>query len=256
VATSDVQPIRVPKTAELIATRIRRDIVHGVLAENDPLPSETAFMEQFGVSRPTLREAYRILESEGLISVRRGAHGGGRVHAPRGDTAARYAGLVLQFQGTSLADIYEARTMLEVPCAGLAARRRTESDLQDLDRLNEAARAAEPAATLDLHHQFHARLIEIAGNQTAVLLANMIDSILDQADALNVASRPTEEEAKASRRAQRTHDRMLELVQSKDAAGAEALWRKHLDEAAKHVLGFFGPASVLEVLEKAGAHSR
>ena len=71
--------LRAPKTAELIASYIRGQIVRGDLKTGDSLPSETVLMEMFGVSPPTLREAFRILEAESLISVRRGARGGARV---------------------------------------------------------------------------------------------------------------------------------------------------------------------------------
>ncbi|EIV96383.1 transcriptional regulator, partial [Frankia sp. QA3] len=59
--------VRVPKTAELVAAHLRRQIVRGELHEGDALPPEAVLMEQFGVSRPTLREAFRVLESEALI---------------------------------------------------------------------------------------------------------------------------------------------------------------------------------------------
>ncbi|WP_235489098.1 winged helix-turn-helix domain-containing protein, partial [Frankia sp. AvcI1] len=87
-----------------------RQIVRGELHEGDALPPEAVLMEQFGVSRPTLREAFRVLESEALISVRRGAHGGARVHTPNGHVAARYTALVLEHQHTTLADIHTAHT--------------------------------------------------------------------------------------------------------------------------------------------------
>src|SRR5438445_51107 len=115
---SVARAVRVPKTAELVAAHLRRQIVRGELKEGDALPPETALMEQFSVSRPTLREAFRVLESEALITVRRGSHGGARVHVPNGDVAARYAGLVLQFRETTLADVLEARAVIEPPCAG------------------------------------------------------------------------------------------------------------------------------------------
>jgi DNA-binding FadR family transcriptional regulator len=85
--------------AELVAQQLRRQIIRGELPEGAALPSEAALMTRFGVSRPTLREAFRVLESEGLINVRRGAHGGARVQVPSGEAAARYAGLVLEFRG-------------------------------------------------------------------------------------------------------------------------------------------------------------
>jgi GntR family transcriptional repressor for pyruvate dehydrogenase complex len=68
--------MRAPKTGELIATHLRRQIVRGELLPGETLPAESQLMEQYGVSRPTLREAFRILESETLISVRRGSRGG------------------------------------------------------------------------------------------------------------------------------------------------------------------------------------
>src|SRR5690606_34497762 len=105
--------VHLPKTAELIAGQLRRQIVTGELKEGDALPPEASLLDAFAVSRPTLREAFRVLEAEGLISVRRGAHGGARVQTPSSRVAARYAGLVLQAQSTTLADVLDARTLLE-----------------------------------------------------------------------------------------------------------------------------------------------
>ena len=70
------RPVRAPKIAELIADQIRGNIVRGVLKAGDTLPPEVVLGKQFGVSRPTLREAFRILENESLIVVRQGSRGG------------------------------------------------------------------------------------------------------------------------------------------------------------------------------------
>ena len=67
--------MRVPKTAELVAGHLRAQIVRGELRDGDALPPEMELVERYGISRPTLREAFRVLESEALISVRRGARG-------------------------------------------------------------------------------------------------------------------------------------------------------------------------------------
>ncbi len=76
-AAANVRPLghrfRVPKTAELVAAELRRKIVRGELAEGDALPSEAALMAEFAVSRPTLREAFRVLESESLMPRRESA---------------------------------------------------------------------------------------------------------------------------------------------------------------------------------------
>src|SRR5258708_14072144 len=107
------QLVRAPKTAELIATLYRRQIVRGELRAGDTLPPEQQLMGRFGVSRPTLREAFRILETENLISVKRGSRGGARVTTPSLSVAARYTGLLLQVQGTTIAAVCQARTVLK-----------------------------------------------------------------------------------------------------------------------------------------------
>ena len=63
--------------ADCVAAALRRMFNHGEITEGTMLPPESELMERFGVSRPTLREALRILESESLIEVQRGVRGGG-----------------------------------------------------------------------------------------------------------------------------------------------------------------------------------
>ena len=73
---------RVPKAAEIIADQLRSQVIRGDLKAGEMLPSEAELCESFGVSRPTLREAIRILESRFLIHVSRGVKGGARIVAP------------------------------------------------------------------------------------------------------------------------------------------------------------------------------
>src|ERR1700735_999220 len=132
--------VRVPKAGEMVASHLRRQIVLGELKEDDQLPSESVLMEEFGVSRPTLREAFRILEAEGAITVRRGVRGGARVQVPDVKVAARQAGLVLQYRGALLPDVYEVRAILEPAAARMAATRRTSADLTRLEEALERHR--------------------------------------------------------------------------------------------------------------------
>src|ERR1700757_3025567 len=100
------QILPMPKMAEMIGDVLRREIVHGDLKEGNALPSEAVLMEQFGLSRPTLREAFRVLEAESLITIRRGAHGGARVKGPDQKIAARFAGLILEYRGDTLRGVF------------------------------------------------------------------------------------------------------------------------------------------------------
>ena len=130
--------VHVPKAAELVAASLRRQIVRGQLKEGDALPHESVLMATFAVSRPTLREAFRVLESERLIRVRRGAHGGARVHVPDSDVAARFTGLVLQHRGATVADVLEARALIEPPAAAILARRGDPQRHRRVDRQSGA----------------------------------------------------------------------------------------------------------------------
>ena len=246
------QRIRVPKTAELVAAELRRKIVRGELAEGDALPSEAALMAEFAVSRPTLREAFRVLESESLITIRRGARGGARVQVPNGNVAASYAGLVLEYRGTTLQDVYDARTYIEAPCAALLAQRRTE---QDLVRLKEAVAQAkrlmdDPQAFIRAHMEFHALVVELAGNQTLSVLNGMVRHIIELANWSHVdldAGSP--ENVRANKRGFRAHVRLVELVTAWRSAEAEALWRLHLQEAENYLLSNKSMTTVLDLLD-------
>ena len=99
VSSAPGAPIRSPKTAELVAGTLRRMVVDGQLKEGDYLPNEAELMTHFGVSRPTLREAVRVLESERLVEVRRGSRTGARVRVPGPEIVARPAGLLLELSG-------------------------------------------------------------------------------------------------------------------------------------------------------------
>ena len=78
-----VQRIRQPRVAEIVASRLREDILSGRLKEGDVLPSQESLFSEFGVSPPALREAIHILETDGLISVRRATSAGRWFICPR-----------------------------------------------------------------------------------------------------------------------------------------------------------------------------
>src|SRR3954447_20158277 len=175
-------PVRVPKTAELVAAELRRRLVAGDLDEGDALPPEALLRETFGVSRPTLREAYRVLESEGLIEVHRGARGGARVRVPNDEAAARYAGLVLQHRGTNVADVCAVRSIIEPVCASMLAARHDGADIARLHAVMALTEApTDTAQRAGAQTDFHAELVRLAGNQSLVLLHGIVQHIIDRA---------------------------------------------------------------------------
>ena len=127
--------IRTPKTAELVALKLRRMIVDGELKDGDHLPHEAELMEHFAVSRPTLREAVRVLEAERLVEVRRGSRSGARVCVPGPEVVARPASLLLELSGATVADVFVAREAIEPAAARILAESGTEDDFDELERL-------------------------------------------------------------------------------------------------------------------------
>src|ERR1700730_2278077 len=117
------QRIRQPRVADIVASRLRDDILSGRLSEGDVLPSQETLFQEFGVSAPALREAIHILESDGLVSVRRGNIGGAVVHLPSAERTAQMIGMVLQSRAATPADVSGALLYLEPICAGMCAAR-------------------------------------------------------------------------------------------------------------------------------------
>jgi GntR family transcriptional regulator, transcriptional repressor for pyruvate dehydrogenase complex len=235
--------VRVPKTAELVAGHIRRQIVRGELQEDDALPSENALMEQFNISRPTLREAIRILESEGLIRVRRGARGGARVQVPSGDVAAHYAGLVLQHRGATLADVLEARVIVEVPAARMLASRRDRAKIADeLQRcLDHEAADIHAAATPKI---FNSLVVSLTENQTLILITGMLEYISERAGESYIQTGHRPQDERLARQGNRARAKLIELIRAGDADGAEDLWQRHLSQAGKALMETNGKAVV------------
>ena len=230
------QVVRAPKTAELIATLYRRQIVRGDLRPGDTLPSEQQLMVQFGVSRPTLREAFRILEAEDLISVKRGSRGGARVTQPSLSVAARYVGLLLQVQGTTIADVYEARMVLEPACARLLARRRTRQDLADLTACIEEL-APEPALWSSRAARFHELIMQRSGSKTLAVQGGVLQDIVATHLTLAITRGYAEDEATGDyRRNMRSYEKLVALVEKRDGAGAERHWRAHMEAAGQRLL--------------------
>jgi GntR family transcriptional regulator, transcriptional repressor for pyruvate dehydrogenase complex len=242
------QVVRAPKTAELIATLYRRQIVRSELRPGDTLPSEQQLMEQFGVSRPTLREAFRILEAEDLISVKRGSRGGARVTQPSLSVAARYVGLLLQVQGTTIADVYEARMVLEPACARLLAGRRTQQDLADLNACIEELRGAveagqpgaaqpEPALWSSQAARFHELIMQRSGSKTLAVQGGVLQDIVATHLALALSrDRAREDELANFRRNVRSYEKLVMLVEERDGPGAEQHWRAHMEAAGQRLL--------------------
>ena len=232
--------VKVPKASELVAADLRRRIITGELKAGELLPSEVVLMQEFGVSRPTLREAFRILESEAILTVLRGARGGGRVLEPDGAVAGRYMGILLQYQGVPLADVYEARTEIEVSAVGIIGTNRRKAAIRDLEKLlveGEQVRALkDDDAFARFSFAFHVAVVEGAGSTTLSALAGMLFHIFDTHNRLFVAEHPDGLEKGVSKTAMKAYQGLVDRLNESDVDGAQRHWRKHLAAVERYMV--------------------
>ena len=230
--------IRIPKTSEVVANQIRAQIISGELAEGDTLPPEGQLMETLGISRPTLREAYRILEAENLISVTKGSRSGAKVHLPSVDVAARYAGYVLQSQGTTIADLYASQMAIEPYAVRTLCRMRSNkfaiealnahceylSSLIDEEQINAFTRGVA---------EFHALLVKLTGNKTLTFVTQLLQDLVatHKADMMRRVPVEAEERKKRLLSAIRSYRKLIRLIGDKEEEAAVAHWRLHLKNA-------------------------
>lgn len=236
--------VQIPKAAEIVSNALRSQIIRREIVAGQSLPSEKVLMEQFGISRPTLREAIRILESEHLVSVRRGARGGAVVHEPSSVLAARHTALILQFRGTTLADIYEAREIFEPACVRMVAENCTPEHIAMLRAILVGEQQADQGThDLGTKTEFHRALVELSGNQTLTMLSDLLRDIMLKAAAREHHTGVDKDSALGD------HTRLVELLEKHDGEAAQELWSTHLKRTTERVLKQLGGGTtVLDVL--------
>jgi GntR family transcriptional repressor for pyruvate dehydrogenase complex len=243
--------LRQPRIADLIAERLRSGIVNGEIADGYLLPKQDELLEEFEVSRPSLREALRILETEGLITVGRGNMGGAVVHAPKPEAAAFMMGLVLQAGQVPLTDLAEALARLEPACAAACADRpdRAETAVPVLRAaIDEAAENIDdPMAFTQIAHRFHDDLVGQCGNETLRLTVGTLVTLWstqESAWAEGAEARHAFPDRQLRMAALRAHRKLVDAIERGDANDAARISCAHMEASQIHVLGEQGSASI------------
>lgn len=247
--------VRIPKTAEIVAGRIRKAIIRGELKPGDNLPPEAQLIARFEVSRPTLREAIRILESERLILISRGARSGAIILTPTAEMVSKAAGIALQYQGATIGDIYEARTLIEPSAARLAAIHYPAEASEALLRQTEVEHACADAKDIaNLRREisnFHRVLLERSGNITLAVIAYALEDLVDRHQALVYQSQPIDSESRWAqiRYGIKSHERLAALIGAGDGEGAEQHWSRHMTNAGHFWLDHVAQTAVIDLLD-------
>jgi GntR family transcriptional repressor for pyruvate dehydrogenase complex len=237
IAATGSGGIRSPKTAELVARTLRRMVIDGDLKDGDYLPNEAELMTHFGVSRPTLREAVRLLESERLVEVRRGSRTGARVRMPGPEIVARPAGLLLEVAGATMADVMVARSGIEPLAARLLAEQKTQSAIDELEAIltDEVPAAWRSGRLAVVTAKFHRRVVELSGNATLSVIAGMLHEITERHTEATINERRNVPRAHYDKLV-KSYRRLIELLRAGKGDQAEEHWRRHMDNSRKLML--------------------
>ena len=228
---SDGPRIRTRKVSELVAEELRQQIVTSQLADGDELPRESEMIRDFGVSRPSVREALRILETERLVRIRRGNVGGAVVQHPDAASAAHHLGLTLRAANVTVDDLAAARLSIEPVCAALAAespdREAIAAELTKLVGESEVVQRTKDY-TRAAHH-FHLRLTQLCGNKTLAILAGTLEAIWTSQE-WRLIGAECSKEGDSRRRSIEAHQRLISAISRGRQQQAALEMRRHLED--------------------------
>jgi DNA-binding FadR family transcriptional regulator len=222
----DLQPVEPRRLYRQIAEQIRALIAKGEAAPGERLPAERDLARRLRVSRPSLREALIALEVEGLLDVRVGS--GIYVTQP----GERHRAVEIEGESGPF-EVIRARRLIEGECAALAAKNAGPAQLRAIRKahahmLDEAKRHYNP---LEADRAFHVRIAEASGNSALVLV---LQTLWDQrmGPLYRALERKLEYPAMAAETV-REHQAILTAIVRRDAGGARAAMRKHMDMTIK-----------------------
>jgi GntR family transcriptional repressor for pyruvate dehydrogenase complex len=209
---------------EQVADQIQELIVAESLRPGDKLPCERDLAERLGVSRTVVREAIRALCVRGLVKVKAGR--GTYVQQPTPKDMAAPIGLLLKLRQCpdTLNDLYEARCMIEVECAGLAAERATDEDCAaleaDIEEMKAHVADAEEFIRRDL--AYHSSLADATHNDLFSVLLSVISDLWLEVALL------TYQAPGAAESGLKHHRKILQRIKERDAEGARRAMRDHI----------------------------
>lgn len=218
--------VRTTRASQDIVQQIKAHIFAGKLAPGDRLPTEKELAEQFGLSRITVRDALRVLESQGLISIKVGAGGGAFVADPTNTQSANELVTdLLRLQRATSHELVEARIVIETSIVTFAAERATPEDLAAMQEAINAARAARSAGEsrfTPYSIDFHVALAKAAKNQVLQFTVNSYRTLFYE-----TLEKLMPNDLMAQR-AIEDHQCLLDAITAHDAERARQIIRQHL----------------------------
>lgn len=229
------RPIKTVRASEAIYEQIKDSIISGELKPGDRLPSERNMMDLFQRSRPTIREALRMLERSGYIRTIPGSNGA-LVTLPTSRNMMESLGEALQVGNISLAEISEYRLVSEGAAAAWAAERATDEDIGLLrDSLEDGAEALRQLDSPDwfrlfseADQKFHLLICKAAKNRVSELMHYTVGQLSRELLDQKTASLSKRKKEAMMRDVQQMHREIFKAIEGRDAEAARAAMETHL----------------------------
>jgi DNA-binding FadR family transcriptional regulator len=223
-ARAEFEPIQQLRAHEYVAEQIRRHIALRLIQPGEALQSERELAAMFGVGRPTVQHALRLLEADGLVEARRGRHGGTFISEPAGDDGAmeELMARVLR-QRQEIEEVLAFRRAVEPRVAREAARMRNRSDLRAMARAIEGmARATSEPEYMHHDTEFHLAVAGAARNR--FMVAAIEDIRMRLGDVISLLP----ESDIWHRRLSGEHEAIAAAIERRDEEGAETATEAHV----------------------------
>lgn len=223
-APKNFEPLKTKRTFELIVDLLKERIFCGDFKIGDRLPPERELAAALGVGRPSVREAYRVLELLGILEIRKGNEGGAFIRELSPQSASKTITDLWRMKNVTLAALAQSRLIIEIGLVRDVVRRVTPRDLAQLENIianNETAveNGEIPSRfSLDLHLE----LARISGNPVMVMV---LSSILDLMWLFLTHTKPNVQIALQDLE---EHRRIVEALREKDADRLKLLLDRHL----------------------------
>jgi GntR family transcriptional repressor for pyruvate dehydrogenase complex len=216
------------RISDWIKARLRQAILDGEYTPGDKFPPEAEIAQRYMVSKVSAREALREMETEGLIQKRRGIFGGSFVAEPGVEKMVTVVSNAFLFGGVKVTDLAEFRRLLEPGLARLAAKRRTQEDLDTMEKYIKAIHLSiergDPDQTRAIG--FHSLIANACHNPFISALMQALVSVFQQV----LAKEPDLETA---RQDIQYNEMFFRAIRDRDGKGAEAVMKDHFDTLAQ-----------------------
>jgi GntR family transcriptional repressor for pyruvate dehydrogenase complex len=224
-------PVNVDRASQVILDQIKVLMRDGKLLPGDRLPSERDLCQRFGVSRVTVREALKMLEANGLVTIRVGAHGGAFVTNPSAKQLGAGLADLISLAPLTAFNVTEARIIVELGTLPLAVERATDEDIAALFKMVEESERALEAGNynIELSAAFHVRVAKCTHNPAIEMLMESFHGPMRMSLEEAHSSAPMSHQGVAE------HRKLAEAIRQRDVAAARSIMTKHLDRTAQRV---------------------